>query len=192
MKTSQDLRPKSQRDGKGFEMVSIETLRDEFSYEPQTGLLRWRKPAGRAGRIPAGTVAGSLNHYGYIEVRVSGKLLKAHRVIWALMNGVWPQHEIDHIDGDRSNNAWDNIREATHEQNLCNRGPQKNNTSGFKGVSWHRPSGKFRAAIKARGKHHYIGLFSTAAEASAAYHLTAKLLHGTFAPANSAEALRAQ
>ena len=101
-----------------------------------------------------------------------GKLL--HRVIMGV-DDRWTL--IDHIDGNRLNNSRSNLRVCTQQQNLCNRGKQTNNTSGFKGVSWLERKQKWRAMISNK----FIGYFKTAEEGHRAYVKAAQELHGEFA-----------
>ena len=106
------------------------------------------------------------------------KLQLMHRFI---MNE--PVGFIDHRDGDRLNNTKENFRIATKSQNGFNRGKNRNNTSGFKGVSWKRHVRKWVAQIHVGGKNHYLGLFGSPEEASAAYADAAKIHHGEFSRA---------
>lgn len=94
---------------------------------------------------------------------------------------------IDHRDGDSLNNRRQNLRPATQSQNGCNRGKQKNNTTGYKGVgrSFNNKVKPFRADIKLNGKHFYLGVYGTAAEAAEAYNQAALRLHGEFAMLNA-------
>jgi len=94
--------------------------------------------------------------------------------------------EVDHIDGNRFNNQRSNLRLATSSQNKCNRGPRKDNKSGLKGVSWHRPLNKWTARIKIPyGKYLHLGLFGSKIEAAKAYNGAAEKYHGEFAWLNS-------
>jgi hypothetical protein len=73
---------------------------------------------------------------------------------------------IDHIDQNPLNNCRSNLRVATNSQNLCNRGLQRNNTSGVRGVSFYKATGKYRGRVKIMGKEIHLGSFDTAVEAS--------------------------
>lgn len=105
--------------------------------------------------------------------------LKMHREILGLKRG--DARVGDHINGNGLDNRRSNLRIATPQQNQCNRGKQRNNTTGFKGVYYNKKCDKFAAAIRANKKLHYLGLFSTAEGAHAAYCAAADRLHGDFA-----------
>jgi hypothetical protein len=108
----------------------------------------------------------------------TGKLLaiRMHRVIMGDPEGL----EIDHRDGDGLNNRRDNLREATNAQNNHNQRIRSDNTSGYKGVSWYGPSGKWLAYIKVNGKQRHLGYHATPEQASAAYAKASAKLHGEF------------
>ncbi|UEM08132.1 HNH endonuclease (plasmid) [Skermanella rosea] len=114
-------------------------------------------------------------------IKIDNRNLQEHRVIWALVHGAWPEKVIDHRDGDATNNRFSNLRECEQWQNSVNAKMRRDNTSGFKGVSYHKRTRRYTAAIQQKGKLHYLGLFSTAEEASAAYQKAATELHGDFA-----------
>ncbi len=97
----------------------------------------------------------------------------AHRVAWLLMTGSDPVEEIDHINGVKTDNRWENLRPANRSQNAMNQRVRSSSKSGFKGVSWHSRVGKWRACIKAGGKHVHIGYFDNREEAAIAYNKTA-------------------
>lgn len=101
-----------------------------------------------------------------------------HREILDLAD---PSILVDHKDNNGLNNARLNLRPATQQQNLCNRPATRKNTSGYKGVFWHKKAGKWMAQIKGQGKLKYLGLFLTREEAAAAYDAAAQELHGEFA-----------
>src|ERR1051326_8239763 len=97
------------------------------------------------------------------------------------MKGRWGRPTIDHRDGDRTNNRWDNLRRATSSQNNANRCRPRNNTSGYKGVFFCRKSRKWRACVCKNGKTKHLGGFLTPQEAHNAYVVAARKLHGEFA-----------
>jgi hypothetical protein len=115
-------------------------------------------------------VTGLKSRSGYTTVLM-------HRMIMRYPLGL----QVDHIDGDGLNNRKSNLRVATHAQNMWNRGPQHNNTSGFRGVSWHEKSAKWQARIKHENGRMFLGYFDTAEAANEAYIEASKRLHGDFA-----------
>lgn len=156
--------------------VTVERLREVLDYNPDTGILRWKT---RRGRIPAGAIAGAKREDGYVEVRVDKKKLYAHRIAWAIVHGEFPI-TVDHRNQDPSDNRLHNLRAATASQNQHNRGPNKNSTTGIKGVHAH-VSGRFVAEIWVGGTKHYLGIYDTPLEAQAAYKIGADTYHGAFA-----------
>lgn len=155
-------------------------IRQYFHYSPETGELRWRIGSRRR---PAGELAGTAaeKEKGRINVGFRGKTYKAHILVWVCQTGEWPTHQIDHINEDPSDNRWENIRAATKAQNMQNITRIKSNTSGHKGVGFHRPTAKWRATIRGDGVQYHLGLFETVGEAVDAYAIAAKKLHGLFA-----------
>ena len=105
------------------------------------------------------------------------KTLRLHRhILGVTSSGV----EIDHIDGNGLNNRRENLRIVTKAQNQHNRKKSANNTSGFKGVFWHRAAGKWAAAIRLNGKRSHLGLYVRPEDAHAAYQSASERLHGEF------------
>lgn len=88
--------------------------------------------------------------------------------------------ETDHIDGNGLNNKRDNLRSATGAQNNRNRRVTIRNTSGAKGVHWHKPRQKWLAQIRFDGEHHHLGLFRCRTAAAMAYAIASQKLHGEF------------
>jgi hypothetical protein len=111
--------------------------------------------------------------------------LYAHRVICALLHGRWPVNEIDHINGNRSDNTPSNLREATHIENGQNNSLHSNNTSGFLGVRWDRRRNKWKAEITVSRRRRHLGYFETAEAASAAY-IASKTRHHPFSQRHGA------
>jgi hypothetical protein len=155
-------------------------VRQHFDYSPETGELRWRIGSRRR---PAGELAGAAakTEKGRIIVGFQRKTYKAHILAWVCQTGEWPTHQIDHINEDPSDNRWCNLRAATKAQNMRNIKKIKSNTSGHKGVGFHRPTSRWRATIKADGVQYHLGLFDTIEEAIEAYANAANKLHGLFA-----------
>ncbi len=116
--------------------------------------------------------------YAMTNITRNGKRtsLKMHRLIMGLPDG-----EIDHRDGNSLNNRRCNLRVATRSQNECNKGKPRNNTSGFRGVSFFKPHGKWKAQIVLNGKARHLGYFATPEEAHAAYVAARPIFHGEFA-----------
>jgi len=160
------------------EALSVQELRSLIQYDPETGTLTWLKKRGK--KLP-GDVAGSVNNLGYVQVTVNYQPHLAHRVAYALMIGQWPPQQIDHINGNPTDNRWENLRPSNQNENAWNQGPQKNNTSGHKGVHWVSANRNWRAMIGYRGQKISLGNFSTKEEAADAYARAAKKLHGEFA-----------
>jgi len=114
----------------------------------------------------------------YAQARVkSGKVITMHRFLMNAPSGMF----VDHKDMDGLNNKRDNLRISTRSQNAYNQGVLARNTSGFKGVCWHKASGKWMARITSNGNHKYLGLFDAAEKAYDAYCDAAKIEHGKFA-----------
>ncbi|WP_288659516.1 MULTISPECIES: HNH endonuclease signature motif containing protein [Pseudomonas] len=111
----------------------------------------------------SGKKAGTKDSKGYLQVKVSGTLLLAHRVIWLLSTGGWPG-SLDHIDGNPLNNALSNLREVSHQQNMRNQKRRSDNRSGLMGVHWLPAKGQWIAKIQNR----HIGTFSSFLDACAA------------------------
>ena len=152
--------------------ITVETLRCLLDYDPKTGIFRWLV---NRQRIKMGAVAGTIDHYGYIVIMVNGTNLKAHRLAWLYTHGVWPEQQIDHINGVKADNRIANLRDVPQSMNQHNQvRTKKNNTSGFCGVSWEKRDKRWRAMIMVNGRKQHIGLFDTPEAAHAAY-LAAKL-----------------
>jgi hypothetical protein len=159
-------------------LMTVDELRQAVSYDPETGVFIWTKK--RCGRCRIGSKAGAQRLDGYIEIYIHGKTYKAHRLAWLYMNGEWPSHQIDHIDGDRANNRIKNLRDLTKVLNMQNqRRPQKSNTSGYLGVSWQRAKCKWEARISVGGVRHFLGTHPTAEDAYVAYLDAKRQLHGS-------------
>lgn len=168
-------------------MITAEQLRAIIHYDPDTGIFTWKhRPEMRSqwnGKY-AGTVAGCAKGNGYIKIAIDDRAYLAHRLAWLYVHGSLPERGIDHRNSDRANNRIANLRPATQTENMRNIGKRQRNTSGFKGVSWHKRSQKWTVRAKAGGKNRYFGLYDTAEEAAAAYDSVIQSVHGDFARLN--------
>jgi len=140
-------------------------LEEILDYNPQTGSLTWKVRRGSKG---AGTIASYKNTKGYVGICIDRKHMKAHRVAWLMTYGELPNGDIDHIDGNPSNNKLDNLRDVSHSANIQNRkSATVKNKTGFLGVV--KRKNKFAAHVHRNGKQIYLGLFETAELAHQTY-----------------------
>lgn len=156
-----------------------EYLHQLFKYEKTTGRLRWKV---KRAQMDIGSIAGARRGKGncYLQVSIDRKLYRVHVVIWKMMTGIEPPHQVDHKDLGKSNNRWRNLRAATKSQNIANTGLSARNTSGYKGVTWSKVSQKWRAQIWKDGKQYFVGSFDDPARASAAYQSKGRELYGEY------------
>ena len=152
-----------------------------FKYLPRKGQLVWVKPTTNAVR--KGDVAGFSMQHKYVCVCLYCRYYLIHRVMWYLKTGKWPKHNIDHRDGDPANNKWKNLRKASNSQNQMNKKKPANNTSGYKGVCWHKHGSRWCAMIEKNGKQVWLGAHATPKLAHAAYVAAANKQFGEFARA---------
>lgn len=150
-------------------------LRELLSYDPATGVFI--RLTYRDNGLAVGSQAGHLDD-GYMKVRVDGSRHKCHRLAFLYMTGEWPKEHVDHINGQRADNRWCNLREVSMTGNVQNqRAPRKDNTTGFLGVSWHKKDRKFVACIGAGGKSIHLGNFDDPKVAHEAYLVAKRRLH---------------
>lgn len=173
------------------DLPPIEFLRECFSYDPDTGVVRWKtrpdhhfispQRANNWNSRLAGTVAGTgkPNYYTVLQVQYEGRSrhLSTHRIGFALVTGRVSFGELDHIDRDKTNARFSNLREADRSSNMANNeGWSK--TGMPKGVT--QFGRRFAAAISVNGRPRYLGRYDTPVEAHAAYCLAASARHGEF------------
>jgi len=140
-----------------------------LNYDAETGeFTRAKSIKG----YKAGVKCGNITRNGYIEITVSRKRTLAHRLAFFWMTGAWPPNDVDHINGDRTDNRWANLRLATRTQNMWNLAPRNKGT--------HKHGDRWRAQIKTNGVKRHIGMFDTEAEAQAAYCKAAAEARGEF------------
>ena len=166
-----------------MKQLTHERARELLDYDPATGTFRWR--VDRSGKARAGTIAGTPVGNGAVHVGIDCKVYLAHRLAWFWVHGKWPESGLDHINGDRADNSLANLRPATQMQNSGNRCLDRRNTSGHRGVSWHKGKQKWLAQITYAGRAKYVGLYDTPDEAAAAFAETGREMFGEFFNARS-------
>lgn len=177
---------------------SPDELRQLLAYDPETGKLFWKergpewfrdtdcRTAQHACKNWNARYAGreaftSVDAHGYLIGAIQDVKYKAHRVIWAMVHGAWPDGDVDHVNSDRGDNREVNLRQADRSQNMRNRGATRRNSTGLKGVCWDGEKKKWLAQIKLDGRNKYLGRYDTPEEAHAAYVKAATREHGEFA-----------
>jgi hypothetical protein len=164
---------------KAKERPTIEELREYLDYEPETGVLRWRKSCGR---VKAGSVAGSVwrvsDCTAYLKLKFKGRGLLAHRVAFAVHYGQWPDPYCDHIDGNGLNNRADNLRQCSPSGNAQNKRFLRTNATGVKGV--YVVGAGYQAQVKLNRRSH-TKYFRRLEDAAAWVKQTREQLHGEFA-----------
>jgi predicted ribonuclease toxin of YeeF-YezG toxin-antitoxin module len=157
--------------------LTQEELKRLLHYDPETGVFTWRVIKGW---VRAGAIAGGINSLGYQQIKINRRNHRGHRLAFLYMTGSWPVADVDHIDGNKSNNRWDNLRPATRSQNNANSKIRSSNSAGYKGVTYCKRDNRWRAAIRKDGRHYHLGHFDTAAEAYAAYLIKARQIFGPY------------
>ena len=136
--------------------LTQERLKNLLAYDPKSG--KFFRRTSRGG-FEVGTEMGCGSN-GYVLIRVDRRLYRAHRLAWLYVHGYFPEHGLDHIDRDTTNNRIDNLREVSQVCNLRNCGNRVNNTTGVKGVHWHKQIGKWRAVIAIPGRQPSLGVYN--------------------------------
>lgn len=160
-------------------MLTFQRAKELLSYDPQTGVLKWKQ--GRRNGTEPGANAGFASKNGYVRLRIDGVQHLAHRVAWLIHYSAWPAGQVDHKDTNRANNAISNLRVCTGAQNQQNQNLRKTNRSGVKGVSWVGPVSKWQVQVRAGGKIHHGGYHANIDDAEAAAIQLRTQLHGEFA-----------
>lgn len=162
-------------------MITQDRLKELLRYCPATGVFTYAK--GRSGKnVKVGDRAGWISDKGYVRVCLDNRTYFAHKLAWLFVYGEYPDR-LDHRNRDRSNNSISNLRKASNSQNQMNAASGRN-SSGYKGVSWHKHTKKWVARIRKDGKLIALGCFSDPKEAARAYNDAAQKLFGEFALLN--------
>ena len=156
-------------------MTDFDQIASLLRYDHETGLLFWRV---RRGKQRAGSVAGHSSRRGYVMVRVLNRIVCAHRVAWLLQTGAWPVHEIDHINGQKGDNRFANLRDVSRSVNHQNRtSARRGSKTGLLGARYSERRGHYFSEIKAADGYRYLGSFHTAQAAHEAYVAAKRQLH---------------
>jgi hypothetical protein len=161
--------------------LTADTVRAVLDYDPLTGVLTWKRSSLRHDRWNsrnAGKIAGWTTRKGRRHIAIGNVKYVAARVIWLIMTGAWPEHEVDHKDQDSGNDAWENLRHATRNQNASNIGARP--CLYGKGITYNRRDGNWRARVRVDGKE-VSRYFRTKDLAIAARQRMVRELHGEFA-----------
>mgnify|MGYP003450174538 CR=1 FL=1 len=145
-------------------MISVDDLKSVLNYDRETGLFTWAKHV--SSNATFGKIAGTISSNGYRVITINKSLYKAHRLAYLYITGHHPTDFIDHINGIKDDNRWNNLRAATRSENGRNRRLNLNNKSGFIGVCWHKGLGMWQSNIRHDNKQIYLGVFKTPEEAA--------------------------
>lgn len=189
----------------GYRDIAISDLREIVRLDYDAGLLYWlprgerffadgaRRADWRAAvwnaRFAGREAVGSVSIYGYKAGTILGFAVKAHCVVFAISSGYWPEAQIDHANGNRSDNRPSNLREASNLENARNQKVFVTNTSGHRGVTWNKAEGKWKARIGGGPQRRHLGTFDSITDAVSA-RLKAEAELGYY-PARAADGLEA-
>lgn len=156
--------------------LTRERLIQLLVYDRATGEFRWKVSRGRS---KAGSIAGRKSRLGYTQIRIDGRIYMSHRIAWLYETGGAPNGDIDHINGEKSDNRIDNLRDVTRAVNQQNRktAQANNNSTGLLGAYKTGTPGRYFARIRVDGKIHHIGVYGSAEEAHQAYLQAKRKMH---------------
>jgi len=146
--------------------MELEELKKYLKYDEHTGHFIWIALTHKSvSKIKVGDRAGAEHGNGYLKLTIKQKRFYLHRLAWYFMTGEMPTHQIDHINRDRADNRYTNLRELTNYENNLNKGLTKRNKTGTTGVHLVKRTGKYMASIQREGKNKHLGTFKTKEEA---------------------------
>ena len=143
--------------------LTQEYLKEILDYNHETGVFTWK--VDRRKYVKKGNVAGSLHHTGYWDIRIKGSVYRAHRLAFLFMDGYLPENDVDHVDRNKLNNSWINLREVSRSCNMRNQKININNKSGVSGVSWYKRGKKWQSSIGIPKKQIHLGFFDNLIDA---------------------------
>lgn len=151
-------------------------VRELLDYDPSSGLFTWRTSRGRRW---AGDAAGFRRADGYVRLKIDQQAVWAHRLAWFYVHGAWPTGQIDHINGDPSDNRLCNLRDVSPQVNMQNerRARRRKNGGSLLGAHWSRTWKRWSSSINVDGRLKHIGWFDTEQQAHEAYVAQKRLLH---------------
>lgn len=156
------------------QILTAEEVRNLLDYDPNTGIFI-RKTS--SGGCAVGTVSGSKHSKGYVVIKIRRKLYKAHRLAWLHFYGTFPNDQIDHIDGDKTNNRISNLRDVSAQSNSRNKKAARiDSFTGVQGVCYQKARKKYAVYISISGRPQQVGRFDHLHDAIAA-RKAAELLH---------------
>ena len=156
--------------------MTQQELKELLHYDQDTGIFTWLISRGN---IKNGKKINNSAFY-YTNIKINKKSYRAHRLAWLYVYGFMPTNQIDHINGNKSDNRICNLREVTNQQNQFNSPVRKDNKSGIKGVHWHKKQSKWVANLHINGKQKQLGSFDNLEEAEKVISEARKLHHGEF------------
>ena len=155
--------------------MNQQRLKELLNYDPVTGVFT--NTDRRSTSAKPYQIAGSLTDKGYLTTWLDNRHYRLHRLAWVYVYGVWPTKNLDHINQVKSDNRVLNLREATSSENMQNVSNFSHNTSGHKGITWHKQAGKWNAKIKINGRNISMGVFDDINQAIAARKLGETIYH---------------
>lgn len=150
----------------------------KISYESETGNFFWNVNSGSRAKI--GQKLGSYDMYGYLTVRINKKSYKLHRLAWFYVHKIWPENDVDHINGIRNDNRLCNLRCASRKTNLENRTCKSESETGLYGAYYDKRKRKYYSAISHHNIKIHLGMFESAQEAHNAYIDAKQKLHAGY------------
>lgn len=183
--------------------LTVEDLHGLLRCDPEAGRLFWRERETRRiecefkgmrrvvfanahfnAAFANKETALCLNSRGYRFLGINGWSYTAHRVVWAMSTGDWPAMQVDHVNGDRTDNRIENLRLASARENSVNKKKKQSATSNYFGVYFRHDTNVFSAQIKDHGKRLHLGCFKSEEDAARAFDRAAMRIHGEFAKLN--------
>lgn len=146
-------------------MIEANEVRDLVHYDPDTGIMRW----------PGGKQVGTITNVGYRQVTIQGKKYQASRLAFAYMTEKWPEF-MDHINHNKSDDRWVNLRDVSHSTNMKNLSTRQSNKSGYNGVRWHESRKKWQVQVGYNGSTKHVGYYPKLEDAISARKVAEKRL----------------